>query len=142
MAADVDRQSQQATLRLLKTFVDEAVAEGHDWSAVELVTAMERVSTIAQAVEAMAIVDMTDEAERCAGSVSSDGRLVPDPEFVPDEVALGLHCSPANAHRRCQLAKDAARHPALSAVTAGQKVTDSSRNSRSVLRNIARDRDQ
>jgi hypothetical protein len=45
--------------------------------------------------------------------IGGSERSGPGGEFVPDKVALALHCSPATAHRRCQLAMDAARHPAL-----------------------------
>jgi Domain of unknown function (DUF222) len=108
-----DSVLRDAALVVLRSVVDDAATRTADLSDIELLTVMERVSTAAQAIQAMAILAMTEEAQRSAGSVTANGRLVPDPEFVPDEVSLALHCSPAAAQRRCQVARDAAAHGAL-----------------------------
>lgn len=113
MPVTEDTDLRELTLSHLHTLVEQVATTSPAMSPVELVSTMERVSSIAAAVQAMAIATMADEAETSVGSLTPHGRLVPDPEFVPDEVALALHCSSASAHRRCQLAKDAVRHPGL-----------------------------
>lgn len=103
---------EKATLIHLRTLVDQ-IASRDDVTSRDLVELMEQVSSSATAVQAMAIASMLDEAERSAAAGTVDGLLTPAAEFVPDEVALALRCSPVAAHRRVRLARDAVRHPAL-----------------------------
>lgn len=102
----------RATLQHLQKVVADIGAHG-DVTPRELVGLMEQVANSALAVQAMAMAAIFEDAEAATAPVSSTGDLLPDPEFIPDEMALTLRCSSVTAHRRCQVAKDAARHPAL-----------------------------
>lgn len=113
MSADVVLESLRgAALAHLRTLVDEVMSPDQPTSR-DLIGLMEQVSSTATAIQATAMASMVDEAEHASAVGRSAGELVPDPEFVPDEVALALHCSTITAHRRVQVARDATRHPAL-----------------------------
>jgi hypothetical protein len=113
MSADPALESLRgAALAHLRTLI-EGVTSGDRLTSRDVVRLMEQVASSATAIQAMAMASMVEEAEHASADDRSSEVLVPDPEFVPDEVALALHCSTITAHRRVQVAQDAARHPAL-----------------------------